>query len=385
MDDRDLETRLRTRLHARFDTGEPSLELRASVEQVFRTHPRPVGLTGTLLRRRPGWGAVAALAVVTVVAVAGLSIGQLVAPGDQGPSPTPASTGSAANERWFVALPGFRATPTRADSEVVRDIFVTRLQAIGVRDIVTTTRSGVAFQVAPGGPSDDDIRAVLGAVGDVELVPLPVKDYGELGEGQFKAVVGEPLPTDPPALFGWDGIASVEQPADGDETDLSITLTPAAREVFGAWTSDHVNETIAVVVDGIVAALPTISSPIPGGQLTISAGSLATGFDLHAAILLGGRVPEDWGAPTSPALVPVEDVIAATQREEPTADALLWTLDAIEQDGLWVPVWQVTFGGDFLADCTPPPAGQPPCPVFHRLITTADATNGVPITAGYQN
>lgn len=383
MDDRDLEARLRTHLHRRFDGAQPPPELVASVQQVIETQPRPVGLAATLFRRRPGWAAVVAVGLVAVIAIAGLRFGNLISPGVQ-PTPTPNASSSVETERWFIALPETDATPTKAETDAAMDVLVTRIQALGVQNVITVTRRGVALKVDAGGPSDDEIRSVLAAVGDVELVPLPPADYGELGEGRYTAVVGEPLPTDPPALFGWEGIASVETPEAGDPADLLITLTAAAGDAFGEYTAAHVGETMAILVDGRVASLPMIQSPIPGGQISISGGSATAGFDRNAAILLGGRLPEAWGAPTSPELVPVEDVIAATQREAPDANPLLWLLDAIEKDGGWIPIWTITFGGQFTPGCTTPPKGEPPCLIHSRLVVRADATNGVPIDYEYQ-
>ena len=391
MDDRELEMRLRTRLHARFDAAQPSAQLVAGVRQVIATEPRQVGV-GTLRAGRLtlGWSPIAAVALVAVIAIAGIGVGNVLVPGDQPPSPTPVSTAVQPAERWFLALPGFGTTPTPADLETARDVLVARLQALGVQPIVQQTDPGIAFEVQSSGSTDAAIRAVLGAVGDVSFVPLPLEDYGQFGEGRVKAVVGEPLPTEPPALFGWDGIASVGlgDPQEG-VTDaprpLRFTFNDRGKTAFAQWSQGHVGETIAILVDRRVALLPTVNEPIPGGEVIVSPGIDARDrFEETAAIVIGGRLPSAFGDVTSPAIVPVEDVIAATQRELPVANELMWRLDAISEASQWVPIWEVTFGGRFTPDCTPSLFG-PACVVYTRLIATFDASNGVPIEREFQD
>lgn len=396
MDDRELETRLRARLHERFDTAQPTPELVIGVRQAIATRPNAVGVASLRPRRTTsGWAPVAAFALVAVIALAGIGVGNFMVPGDPRPSPTPGSTPNETAERWFIALPEFGTTPTRADVETARDVLVARLQALGVQPVVQQANPGVAFEVMTGDATDDAIRAVLGAVGDIAFVPLPPEDYGPHGDGRVKAVVGEPLPTDPSALFGWDGVASVAlgDPQEG-VTDapqpLRFILSDSGRATFAAWSEAHVDETLAVVIDGRVAFLPMISSPVPDGNVLL-APALAVGdrdarerYERTAAILIGGRLPSAFGDVTSPAIVPVEDVIAATQRELPSANGLIWQLDAISDERQWLPIWRVTFGGQFTPDCTPSLTG-PACVVYTRLIATFDASDGVPIEREFQD
>lgn len=391
MDDHELEARLRVRLHERFDAATSPPELIAGVRQAIDAAPRPVGF-GALRpgRLTLGRAPVALAALVTVILITGIGIGSVVVPGHLRPTPTPGATPLATADRWFLTLPGFEITPARADIEAATDVVVGRLQALGIQPIVERVDPGIAIKVPPGGATDAAIREVLGAVGDVAFVPLPPEDYGEFGEGRFKAVVGEPLPTDPPALFGWDGIGSIgfgdaEGSAGDGPPPLLFTLNDRGKAAFALWSQSHVGEMIAILVDGRVALLPTVNEPIPGGEILISPGiDDRARFDETAAILIGGRLPPAFGEATAPALVAVEDVIAATQRELPDANPLIWDLDAIALEGHWVPVWEVTFGGRFSPDCTPGILG-PTCVVYARLIATFDASNGVPIERAWQD
>ena len=60
MDDNELEARLRTHLHRRFDDANPSPELTAGVQQVLRTEPTGIGRRGVRLRpaRALAWSVV---------------------------------------------------------------------------------------------------------------------------------------------------------------------------------------------------------------------------------------------------------------------------------------------------------------------------------------
>jgi preprotein translocase subunit SecD len=54
---------------------------------------------------------------------------------------------------------------------------------------------------------------------------------------------------------------------------VNFTLTDAGSKVFGDFTSKHVNEFLAIVLDGTIISDPQIQSAITGGQGTISGKS----------------------------------------------------------------------------------------------------------------
>ena len=65
--------------------------------------------------------------------------------------------------------------------------------------------------------------------------------------------------------------------------------------MFGAWTTDHVDEQMALVLDGSVLSAPVINEPITGGRARISLGAasdpegtLAEARDLAEAMRGGG-------------------------------------------------------------------------------------------------
>lgn len=53
---------------------------------------------------------------------------------------------------------------------------------------------------------------------------------------------------------------------------ISFTLTPTGQQIFSDFTSLHIGERLAIVLDGMVISAPTIQDAITGGQGQISGG-----------------------------------------------------------------------------------------------------------------
>ncbi|MFC7616118.1 hypothetical protein ACFQV2_24255 [Actinokineospora soli] len=49
-----------------------------------------------------------------------------------------------------------------------------------------------------------------------------------------------------------------------------VTLTAQDAMEFGDWTTNHIGQQLAIVVDGDVVSAPTIEGPILGGSVQIS-------------------------------------------------------------------------------------------------------------------
>lgn len=65
--------------------------------------------------------------------------------------------------------------------------------------------------------------------------------------------------------------ANVEYSTNGSsQWVLNLKLTKEDGATFGDWTTDHVGEQAAIVIDGEVLVAPTIQSPIPGGDIQVS-------------------------------------------------------------------------------------------------------------------
>ena len=55
-----------------------------------------------------------------------------------------------------------------------------------------------------------------------------------------------------------------------DQKALSLELTPQSRDAFGAFTAEHVGQTIDLRIDGEVVMSPRLVEPITGGQIMVS-------------------------------------------------------------------------------------------------------------------
>lgn len=343
MNDLELEARLRTRLHNRFDDTRVPPELASNVAQILATRPASVGAFDLRLRRRLlGWSAVAAAVAIAVVAI---TLSSFTLPAVPGTRSTPSPAASIAAERDFIVLPP-AGVPAKPDTTLAGDVLAARLRALGIGTFSSAAGYAMTFTVPAEGPSDDTIRAVLGATGDVEFVPLPPEFYGE---GMLEPLVGEPLPHAEPALFGWEGIESVALDDTQQVPAVTITLKPAAANAFGDYTTEHAQESFAIVLDGRVAALPIINEPITGGGVTVSDGGLGDGaFERLAAILVGGMLPEAWRGAAVPEIISREAAIAAARRSvgegvDTTIESA--DLDALQDGSRWHAVWRVALVG----------------------------------------
>jgi hypothetical protein len=336
MDDLELEARLRTRLHRRFDEATPSPDLAASVRQGLTTQHRRVGFTLRTLSISLGWAAAAA---VVFIAVAVLGIGKGIGPAGPGAAATPTAQATAPPERWFVVVPPSGTVIAKPDFEA-SDVLAARLRALGFGNFASTGDYGIEYQLPAGDPPDDVIRAVLAATGDVRIVPLPPADYGA---GKLTAVIGQPLPKDEPTLFGWDGIVAAAMDPQLAAPELSISLGPAAAQAFGDYTQAHLGETFAIIIDGRVAVLPTVSDAVANGLVAISSPGDAS-FRESAAILTGGILPEAWRGATSPVLISEADAVAAAlaATHGGTVTGANPNVERAAAGGAWQAVWTVT-------------------------------------------
>jgi preprotein translocase subunit SecD len=90
------------------------------------------------------------------------------------------------------------------------------------------------------------------------------------------------------------GVAKVSVVNDSaDQKALSLELTPQSREAFGAFTAEHVGQTIDLRVDGEVVMSPRLMEPITGGKIMVSGtfepGKLA---EIGKRIIPGGAKVE---------------------------------------------------------------------------------------------
>jgi preprotein translocase subunit SecD len=177
----------------------------------------------------------------------------------------------------YRVLPAGGQSPDQAAVEVVKDIIESRVNATGVSEPVVVTSGTDRIVVEVPGISDTAaIRRLVGQTGRLDFVPLPAASYGtETAPGPQQATPGQPLPTQEQPLFSGDQVRSASVGTDErGRRVVSFALHPAGAQLFADYTTQHVREFFAIVLDGRVISAPSIQSPITGGQGQISGGGI---------------------------------------------------------------------------------------------------------------
>jgi preprotein translocase subunit SecD len=167
--------------------------------------------------------------------------------------------------------------PTLQDVEVVKQIIERRVNATGVSEPVVVTSGTDRIVVEVPGISDTKaIRKLVGQTGRLDFVPLPREDYGSDGAaGPLVATEGQPLPTKLEPLFSGDQVKSANVSTDQNgKRVVSFSLGEPGASLFGEYTTQHIREFFAIVLDGVVISAPAIQSAITGGSGQISGGGL---------------------------------------------------------------------------------------------------------------
>lgn len=137
--------------------------------------------------------------------------------------------------------------------------------------------------------------AVLGT-GLVELIPVAA--------GVTDVQVGSATPDGVQAIAGGADITSAEvrTPADTGLRTLVVGLSDTGSAAVAGWTRLHLGERLALVVDGVVIALPTVTSPITTGRIEVAFTGDALPIPLRtvAAMIESGPLPPEWAQPERP-------------------------------------------------------------------------------------
>ena len=199
----------------------------------------------------------------------------------------------------YQALPANGQAPTPDGMSVVRQIITNRVNGSGVTEAtVVTYQSDKIIVEVPGVSNPAQVEKLVGTTGRLDFVPL----------GSTQAAQGQALPpayTSTPCsatvtvncvLFSGDAVSSASIGADqtGQRT-VDFTLNDKGKQLFADYTTNHINDYFAVVLDGKVITAPVIKQSIPNGQVQISQGGIG-GYPLADAqnlvtILQYGALP----------------------------------------------------------------------------------------------
>ena len=267
----------------------------AIAETPHRTRQGPRRATGLPIGRSMFAGLSAAATVAAVVLFAFVVIAHPFGLGGPNggvaqPSPTPTPTASPTSgpplRDEYQVLPLDGRQPGAADLATIASIVTDRLRAAGIAapDVATVPPDRLVVMLPP--EKADQLRGLISTTGRLDFVPL----------GQVQVQQGQSLDLSRyPPLFSGDQIVSASVGADqtGQRT-VDFVLAPDATSLFAAYTTDHVGDYFAIMLDGIVVSAPVINEPIPNGQLTIDMAGVGGGLDVAnnlVAIVESGTLP----------------------------------------------------------------------------------------------
>jgi preprotein translocase subunit SecD len=171
-------------------------------------------------------------------------------------------------------------TPTLADVEIVRQIIENRVNSTGVAEpIVVTSGTDRVVVELPGVTDTATVRALVGQTGLLHFVPIPTTSTVTQGQtldlSTATTCPAGGVVTAPCILFSGDQLenASIGSDQNGDRT-VNFTLKETGKQLFAGWTTSHVNQQFAIVLDSAIISAPEIQGPIPGGNVQITSGGI---------------------------------------------------------------------------------------------------------------
>ena len=189
--------------------------------------------------------------------------------------------------------------PSSSQLEVIRSIMETRVNTTGVSEpIVETVGTREVLIQVPGASNKEEIEKLVGKAGKLTFVLLPPADYGTNTTPGTKTppVQGQPIDPALPAQFtgaDLDGkvIQAVADTANPPYWKISFGFAGSKATEFETWSTAHISDFFAVVLDGTVQSAPYIKSTITGGSGEISGTFTQTDAKYLATILQYGALP----------------------------------------------------------------------------------------------
>ena len=260
----------------------------------------PAGATETLRRhvrvRTLAYGLRGLAAVLVAFAIVAAVFGPFGLRG----SPAAQATGSqgatgslppGTTEFTYAVDPVAGKLPTKAEAVQMFDLIGQRLRAAGIGNF--EMGAGDALTIRIPGPVDvAAVRYLLGHPGVFEIVPLPPSVYGTSVAAGSKTVpvAGDAVDPSLPLLIADKNLLHDQVKAESTtgSWDVLFSLDAEGTAELASFSAVHVNEYIAVVLDGKVVSAPSIFGPITGGSGRISGDFTASDAMLLAAVLRNG-------------------------------------------------------------------------------------------------
>jgi preprotein translocase subunit SecD len=195
--------------------------------------------------------------------------------------------------------------------DLTRQILESRANGLGVSEITMQTAGNCRIVAEfPGISNPEEVVASLQQTALLEFVdmgtsPLPEgsivqTDYDQ-GATPLPTATPQPSPSATPSTApaqiyhtvmtgaGLDTVSVTRNQV--GQYQISFTLKGDATKIFGDYTSTHVNQYLAIVLDKQVISAPRIDGPIPDGQGVITGSFTAESANNLAVQLRYGSLP----------------------------------------------------------------------------------------------
>ncbi len=167
--------------------------------------------------------------------------------------------------------------PRPEDLEVIRQIIERRVNSTGVSEPVITTQGSDRIVVELPGVSDpNSVRRLVGQTGRLDFVPL----------GTVTKNAGDVIDLEEfPPLFSGEELSSATIGQDGTTGGrvVNFVLKENGAKLFEEYTTGHIQEYFAIVLDSRVISAPVIQQAISGGNVQISQSGTIGGYPLKEA------------------------------------------------------------------------------------------------------
>jgi len=153
-----------------------------------------------------------------------------------------------------------KGSPNSDQMANIRSIMEQRVNSTGaVEPIVETVGSNEILIQVPGAANQKEIEDLVGVSGTLTFVWLPPADYGTDSTTGTKAVPGKGTPIDPSLTAQFTGadldvskIQAVNNTASIGNWKILFGFAGSKGKDFETWTSQHLHEFFAIVLDGVV-------------------------------------------------------------------------------------------------------------------------------------
>ncbi len=196
----------------------------------------------------------------------------------------------------YQVMPANGKMPTSSDLNTIVGIIDRRVNATGTTEPVIETKGSNQVSVQLPGVSDmQQVVKLVGSTGQLTFVPLPPATYGTSTAAGTKPVPADGDPIDPTLkpLFGGDQVASANATFDQttNQRAVAFTLKDPAKTIFAQWSSSHIGDFFAIVLDGTVVSAPYIKSAITDGSGQISGSFTVAQMNDLVTVLQYGALP----------------------------------------------------------------------------------------------